>query len=214
MRTPSSGLLLILLLTLVTACSTPPPVSNTTSHNTTTSGLNKQTEATNPQEAQTTTEFGRYSGKVQTEWLDERKMTLLSDLKYTDPEGQEWLAPKGAKIDGASIPRMLWSMIGSPFSGKYRNASVIHDVACDEKKRPWQSVHRAFYHAMRASDVEPLQAKIMYAAVNNFGPRWGVRGNTDPRLSDADFNQLIGSIKQGETSGKPMTPEQIQNFKK
>lgn len=100
-------------------------------------------------------------------------MKLLSDLKYIDPNNEVWIAPKNAKVDGASIPRMLWSIIGSPFSGKYRNASVIHDVACVEKKRPWQKVHRTFYNAMRASGVKPLQAKIMYAAVNNFGPRWG-----------------------------------------
>src|SRR5712692_9140850 len=33
----------------------------------------------------------------------------------------------------ASIPRAFWSVIGGPLEGQYRNASVFHDVACDQK---------------------------------------------------------------------------------
>jgi hypothetical protein len=50
--------------------------------------------------------FGRFKGSVQTEWLsDGRHMKLLTDFAYIDPDEREWLAPKGAQIDGASIPR-------------------------------------------------------------------------------------------------------------
>ena len=42
-----------------------------------------------------------------------------------------WTAPKGAKVDGASIPQLFWTPIGGPFEGKYRYASVIHDTECD-----------------------------------------------------------------------------------
>jgi hypothetical protein len=119
--------------------------------------------------------FGEYQGTVKTEWLDEgRKMRLLSDFSFTDPNDMVWLAPKDRVIDGASIPKFVWSIIGSPFSGKYRRASVIHDIACEEKIRTWESVHLAFYYAMRASDVSTIKAKIMYAAVYHKGPRWPI----------------------------------------
>ncbi len=65
-------------------------------------------------------------------------MTLLSELRYIDPDGVVWIAPAGSVVDGASIPRVLWSFMGGPFDGKYRNASVLHDVAYDQKTRPWQ----------------------------------------------------------------------------
>jgi len=118
-------------------------------------------------------EAGKYIGSVQTEWLEpDRKMRLLAPFTFIDPNGVEWQAPRGWVIDGASIPRFAWSVVGGPFDGKYRNASVIHDVACDQKKQPWESVHEAFYWAMLASDVEPWRAKVMYAAVYHFGPRW------------------------------------------
>ncbi len=117
--------------------------------------------------------FGDYKGKVTTEWLKEgRTMKLLSDFTFTDPNGMTWAAPKNSIIDGASIPEFAWTIIGSPFVGKYRNASVIHDIACDEKTRTWESVHLAFYYAMRASGVGELKAKMMYAAVYHGGPRW------------------------------------------
>jgi hypothetical protein len=118
-------------------------------------------------------DFGRYVGTVQTEWLEDgRRMRLLSQYEYVDPKGAEWLAPKGWVVDGASIPQLAWTPIGGPFEGKYRDASVLQDVACDQKRRPWEDVHEMFYWGMRASGVERWRAKIMYAAVYYFGPRW------------------------------------------
>ena len=76
------------------------------------------------------TKWGYYNGEPVTKWnSDGRTMTLLTELRYTDPQGEVWVAPIGSVVDGASIPRYLWSVMGGPFEGKYRNASVLHDVA-------------------------------------------------------------------------------------
>src|SRR5262245_30471791 len=58
---------------------------------------------------------------------DGRRMTLLNDYRFRDPKGEIWLAKQGSIVDGASIPRVFWSIIGGPLNGPYRNASVIHD---------------------------------------------------------------------------------------
>ena len=99
-------------------------------------------------------------------------MTLLNELRYTDPKGVVWIAPAGSEVDGASIPRALWSFFGGPFEGKYRNASVLHDVAYDQKSRPWQQVDRMFYDAMRCSGVGAIEAKTMYYSLYRFGRHW------------------------------------------
>jgi Protein of unknown function (DUF1353) len=115
---------------------------------------------------------------------DGRRVHLLVDVSYVDPAGIHWLAPKGSIVDGASIPQPFWSIIGGPWEGKYRFASILHDVACDEKKRPWDQSATMFYNAMRCSGVNDLKAKTMYYAVYEFGPHWpapGVMG----ALSDA-----------------------------
>lgn len=120
--------------------------------------------------------YGHYEGNVVAEWLpDGRQMRLASPLTYISSSGVVWKAPEGAVIDGASIPKFAWSIIGGPFEGKYRNASVIHDVACKEKTRTWRAAHKVFYTGMLASGVDMTLAKIMYGAVYHFGPRWDVK---------------------------------------
>jgi endonuclease G len=101
-------------------------------------------------------------------------MTLLSELRYTDPTGAVWVAPAGSVVDGASIPRSLWSFMGGPFEGKYRNASVLHDVSYDQKSRPWQVCDEMFYNAMRCSGVSAVEAGTMYYGLRKFGRHWKV----------------------------------------
>ena len=117
--------------------------------------------------------LGHYSGYVEARWEnDGRTMTLLSELRYTDPQGVVWIAPAGSVVDGASIPRSLWSLMGGPFEGQYRNASVLHDVAYEKKTRPWEQCDRMFYNAMRCSGVNAVEAGTMYYALRKFGHHW------------------------------------------
>jgi hypothetical protein len=96
------------------------------------------------------------NGTVAAEWLETgRKMKLLREYRYIDPDGEFWIAPEGWVVDGASIPKFLWSLTGGPYEGLYRNASVVHDVECDRKAKPWRAVHRMFYYHMLCSGVEP-----------------------------------------------------------
>src|SRR5215468_4754502 len=119
------------------------------------------------------TKWGHYNGEPVTKWNpDGRTMTLLTELRYTDPKGNVWVAPIGSIVDGASIPRYLWSVMGGPFEGRYRNASVLHDVAYGDKKRPWQDCDRMFYYAMRCSGVNATEAKTMFYALYKFGHHW------------------------------------------
>ncbi len=117
-------------------------------------------------------------------------MTLLEDFSYEDPNGRIWKAKAGSVIDGASIPQFAWSIIKGPYEDKYRDASVIHDVACQEKTNRWELVHETFYYAMRASGVGETKAKVMYAAVYFFGPRWDVK----VLLSGVPLNNLSSRI--------------------
>ena len=103
-------------------------------------------------------------------------MRLMEDFKYVDNEGVIWLAPKGSEIDGASIPPWLWESYGSPYCGRFRDASVIHDVYCVSKSRTANDTHRVFYEMMLTSGVEPQLALDMYWAVENYGPSWGPGG--------------------------------------
>ncbi len=116
----------------------------------------------------------RFYGDVIARWLPEspREMELVSPFSFIDKYGFKWFAPCGSIVDGASIPRLFWRFIGSPFVGKYRRASVIHDVYCKTKSMPHKKVHKMFYEAMLADGVSKIKAKQMYLAVKIGGPKW------------------------------------------
>jgi hypothetical protein len=117
--------------------------------------------------------WGRFEGEVVARWSDGgRDMTLVAPFAYVDPQAVRWDAPTGSVVDGASIPRAFWSLVGGPFTGRYRAASVVHDVACATRERGWQQVHRMFFDACRCGGVGRIQATGMYYAVYHFGPRW------------------------------------------
>jgi hypothetical protein len=115
-----------------------------------------------------------FSGSPKITQVDNDHWKLLEDFTFTDKDNYKWLAPKDFVTDGASIPPIFWPLIGSPFTGPYVKAAIIHDAYCFLKSREWQKVHRTFYDAMIASGTPPIQAKIMYYAVYRFGPKWVV----------------------------------------
>jgi uncharacterized protein DUF1353 len=156
---------------------------------------------------------GEFSGPVEAAWLDEddRKMKLLRDFSYRDSKGVQWMAPEGSIIDGASIPRWLWTVVGSPFTGPYRKASVVHDVACDTKSKPWLDVHRMFYEACLCGGATETQAKVMYAAVYKYGPRWAPGGGTYFMIRSAMTEDQFKMLKSHIETENPSL-EAIENF--
>jgi hypothetical protein len=135
--------------------------------------------------------FGTFGPRPQLEWLDDgRDMQLLRPFSFTDPRGKIWTAELGKKVNGASIPSILWSFVGGPFEGKYRNASVVHDTECAVQLRDWRDVHRMFYEGVRAGGVGWVKGKLMYAAVYFFGPRWKSVTST-PQVSDSEAHEFL-----------------------
>ncbi|HKS31158.1 MAG TPA: DUF1353 domain-containing protein [Chthoniobacterales bacterium] len=157
--------------------------------------------------------WGYYSGQVEARWEnDGRNMTLLSELRYTDPDGVVWIAPAGSVVDGASIPRALWSLMGGPFEGKYRNASVLHDVAYDQKMRPWKQCDRMFYNGMRCSGVSATEAKTMYYALYRHGRHWK-RTHLLPGSATAEDEVVPRAVAVDEQEDIAATRDWIENAK-
>ena len=112
---------------------------------------------------------GRFSGNPKTEWLsedgDDRDMRLLEPFWYLDPQGRLWQAPAGSVTNGASIPRTLWSSIGSPYTGSYRRASIVHDVAIRTPRILRDDADTMFYFACLAGGCTLMEGKLLYAGV-------------------------------------------------
>ena len=152
----------------------------------------------------------RVNGAGAPRLVNTSSMTLLSELRYTDPDGVVWIAPEGSVVDGASIPRVLWSLMGGPFDGKYRNASVLHDVSYDQQMRPWKQCDRMFYDAMRCSGVGETEAKTMYYALYRHGRHWK-RTHFLPGSATAEDEIVPRAIAVDEQEDVAATRDWIEN---
>lgn len=112
---------------------------------------------------------GRFSGNPKTEWLsdqgDDRDMRVLEPFWYLDPGGRRWDVPAGTIINGASIPRTLWSSVGSPYTGGYRRAAVVHDAVVGREGIVRAEADTMFYFACLAGGCSLIQGKLLYAGV-------------------------------------------------
>jgi hypothetical protein len=126
-------------------------------------------------------------------------MTVKAPFGYQDKSCVTWQVPVNAAVDGASIPSAFWSIIGGPWDGQYRDASVVHDWYCAVRTRRWQDVHRMFYEAMLTSGVNATKAHLMYLAVYYGGPRWDDLTIRNSNLAHLD-KHLTASVSQALTS--------------
>jgi hypothetical protein len=154
---------------------------------------------------------GQFKGEVVASFMrDGRNMRLEKPFGYVDPKGRNWDVPEGAVTDGASIPRILWISY-PPFTGKYRAAAVVHDYYCQTKSRPWREVHEVFYMAMRTAGVDDKTAKVMYGAVYNFGPRWGIgtqtRGAVTEEATQEEQARFLRSLEAWVAKDRPSLEE-------
>ncbi len=113
---------------------------------------------------------GYFIGDVECRFLGSRRIVLLKEFTFVDSRGHRWIAPTDSICDGSSIPWLLQRWMGSPLVGLHRYASVIHDVACVQKKMPSVLVHKMYGEACKAAG-EP-KAWFLYQGVKFGGPKF------------------------------------------
>ena len=72
-------------------------------------------------------------------------------------------------FDGASIPRALWSIVGSPMTDGYQRAGCLHDALYASEYFDRKMCDELFLEAMISDGVSEAKAKMMYYAVRSFG---------------------------------------------
>jgi hypothetical protein len=117
-----------------------------------------------------------FSGRVVLEVLDEialdHKLRLLDDFSFRDEHGRVWTAPRGAVLDGWSVPRELRALPGLPLDNEYRKAAVLHDFYSRTRTEPWRAVHRMLHAAALTEGIPPIEANVLFMTVYASGWRW------------------------------------------
>lgn len=113
-----------------------------------------------------------YHGIPQLAFEDEvREAIVLSDFGFVCDEGEIW-SYEGDLVNGASIPRFCWRVVGAPYYGRHRWACIIHDACYFRKDMERKEVDRIWLQALKYSDVNFAKRHMMYRAVRLFGPRF------------------------------------------
>ncbi len=94
---------------------------------------------------------------------------ILSEDKTVESLGYSVTVKKGFDFDGASIPKLLWSIYGSPLNGNYVVASLIHDGLYASQKVSKSISDKIFLDIMKQSNVGYIKRTSMYLAVRVFG---------------------------------------------
>lgn len=113
-----------------------------------------------------------FSGPLRVQFRDDGEtMIVLEAITFTDGAGRVWPLPAGAISDGASIPRALWSTVGSPFTGLYRVAAFFHDEAYRTPGMDKEAADLMLRECAIACGCSVELADLIYAGVR-IGGEW------------------------------------------
>ena len=76
---------------------------------------------------------------------------------------------KGFVFDGASIPKIFWGIVGSPFTGNYTLSALVHDALYVTESLERKAADEIFLDLMKQGNVSYLKRHTMYWAVRTGG---------------------------------------------
>jgi hypothetical protein len=112
---------------------------------------------------------------IPVEILADGRVRLLEDVTFSIQDlcgvRVEIDVPAGFVCDGASIPRMFWSIVGHPMSGGPLRAAIIHDALCAQARTPRarRFADTIFAWVMEEQCVPRWRRLAMFWAVRAYG---------------------------------------------
>lgn len=125
---------------------------------------------------------------------------LIDELRFEEANGEVWVTPSNAILDGRSVPLLFNKLIGNPFDRKFRKTAITYDFAVKSKFHPWRRAQRMFYDGAVTEGVDPVKAKVMYTLLSASGSRWAQHS------PDGCFNRC--HIRFKELEWRPTVNEQ------
>lgn len=97
----------------------------------------------------------------------EEAYEVCADIE-TEYLGTTIRVPKFFQYDGASIPSMVWPLIGSPFNPRFMVPAVFHDWIYHTHIIDEAPANELFYELLLKNKVGETKAVIMKKAVETF----------------------------------------------
>lgn len=100
--------------------------------------------------------------------IGEQAYELIEPLVYNNGRFILKVKPK-FDFDGASIPKALWGIIGSPMTGGYQRSACLHDALYASEYFDRKQCDDLFLEAMESDGVGYFKRYAMYWAVRAAG---------------------------------------------
>lgn len=97
----------------------------------------------------------------------------------------------GFEFDGASIPRLFWSVVGSPMSGRYTAAAAVHDGLYAVHLTGRLDADRCMYDLARQYGTLWITAQTMLRAVQACGWVAWARNQESGKVENTRNNNLV-----------------------
>jgi len=102
-------------------------------------------------------------------FLGSGKWMLTKAFTYNSKMAGKIVVPEGFVSDGASIPRLAWIFIGSPWSGKYAPGAIIHDYIYHTNMFSRKDCDDIFMESMKVLKVPSWKRIIIHRSLRMFG---------------------------------------------
>ena len=97
--------------------------------------------------------------------VDGKDLMILNKELSFQFDGILYFIPKGFTFDGASIPQLFWSVIGSPFDEDFREPACIHDWCYITKCLKYHDANMIFRRQLIKQKVSVWKYNAMWSAV-------------------------------------------------
>ena len=105
-----------------------------------------------------------FMNNLKVEKTGDQVYVLLEDLVY---EGTKFIitVKKGFDFDAISIPKVFWTLVDSPFTGRAVRGATVHDALYASQILPKSECDKVFLEAMTEDGVNYVKRNAMYMAV-------------------------------------------------
>jgi len=94
---------------------------------------------------------------------------VLTREYQLDYQGTKLRVPRLFSFNGASIPRLFWWLISTPFAPKVMAAATMHDWLYASHRVTRAEADTLFYYMLSVSGIPKWKQVVMYGALRVFG---------------------------------------------
>ena len=105
-----------------------------------------------------------FKNNLKVEKTGDQVYILLEDLVY-DGSKFKITVKKGFDFDAISIPKVFWTLVDSPFTGRAVRGAAVHDALYASQILPKSECDKIFLEAMTEDGVSYAKRNAMYMAV-------------------------------------------------